>query len=230
MQNSKKRKEPATTNNEKEPLKSIQGTYDDNKVGEQENPPQGSILKSDKSSEQSPVNNKNEPLKSIEVFEESKELFPSLRILINIGMNVVTSSSVEIDQFGPILVIETNGDFISLLFTNERQMIKNIVKKATRTKIVVQELEGQYLGPIQPRFLCEEDPINPIYYGKNTDSDESKIKLEYFNSNRHALRNEFENRPEFSQNFEYLFESQKSQNSKEFQEFPLQKKTKIDNQ
>jgi hypothetical protein len=134
--------------------------------------------------------------------------FPCLRIFINVRKVANNVSSIEFDQFGPILVIETNGKY-DFLGSNEEEMIRNIINKA-RQKIVIQELEGQSVFPVKGRTA--NDPINPIYYKETIDGDKEKLSLSYFDKHRNDLKKEYEPslRPKFLQNFEKLVKSSES--------------------
>jgi hypothetical protein len=138
--------------------------------------------------------------------------FPSLRIFINIKEDAKNISSIEFDQFGPILLIETNGKH-NFLEPKEQDMIESIIKKTnqeTRKRITVQELEGQNFFPDKGRTA--NDPINPIYYKETIDSDWAKLSLSYFHKHRVDLKKEYEGRPKFLQNFEKLVKTSESSN------------------
>jgi hypothetical protein len=143
---------------------------------------------------------------------DDAKTFPSLRIFINIKEDAKNISSIEFDQFGPILLIETNGKH-NFLEPIEQNMIESIIKKTnreSRREIIVQELEGQNSFPDKSRTA--KDPINPIYYNETIDNDSKKLSLSYFDDFRDGLRMEYEGRPKFLQNFEKLVKTSESSN------------------
>ena len=148
---------------------------------------------------------------------ECKE-FPSLRIFLNLKSDAMaTTSSIELDHFGPVLVIETNGKFPFLKPGNEESMTLNIINKA-RPRASVTELKGQYFSPGQPRTLSEKElPTNPIFYQDKVDDDETKIGLSYFAESRKELEKIFKDRPKFLHDFDIAFPKD---------EEPLAKKSK----
>jgi hypothetical protein len=134
--------------------------------------------------------------------------FPSMRLFINIWAGAVTrTSSVEFDQFGPILVIETNGD-LPFLKKLETSMISKVINKARRYPAISQELIGQNVIPVEPRIKEGKLPTNPIYYKDKIDDDKTKLNLKYFGESfRRDLENIFDlkNRPKFLHNFDSIF-------------------------
>jgi hypothetical protein len=54
--------------------------------------------------------------------------FPSLRIYIAIREDSNNTSTIELDKFGPISLIETNG-MHTFLEKNEKKMISTIIQK-----------------------------------------------------------------------------------------------------
>jgi hypothetical protein len=145
---------------------------------------------------------RKEPESNKDESQKVDKSFPSLRIFIAIREVTESISTIELDEFGPILLIETNGNH-SFLEKIEREMISLITKKS-RSSVPIQELQGQYFGPTKSRM--SPDPINPIYYKKSIDNDEKKLKLHYFAGVgvRDSLQREYKNRPEFSLEFEKL--------------------------
>ena len=138
-----------------------------------------------------------------------KKPFPHLRIFINIREDAKNISAIELDKFGPILIIETNGrpeatpDFLRGC---ERLMIQNIINKG-RSEITIQELKGQSSRPAEPRILDSDSlPINPIYYNDLIDGDNEKISMPYFENYRNELSLELANRPKFQQKFQHLLD------------------------
>jgi hypothetical protein len=135
-----------------------------------------------------------------------------MRIFINIrAKTVATISSIEFDQFGPILVIETNGA-LPFLEKHEISMISKVISKV-RHPDISQELIGQNVVPIKSRINEGKLPINPIYYEDKIDEDMTKLSLKYFGEScRRDLENIFDlnNRPKFSHNFDSIFEHYES--------------------
>jgi hypothetical protein len=130
--------------------------------------------------------------------------FPSLRIFIAIREDSEIISTVEFDEFGPILLIETNGEH-PFLGVNEKNMISNIIKKSSRSDVPIQELWGQYFGPTHSR-ISSDKPVNPVYFDKSIDDDKEKLELTFFKDHMDDLKNEFENRPDFILEFKKLCE------------------------
>jgi hypothetical protein len=130
------------------------------------------------------------------------EPFPSLRIFVIIRENAQNVATIELDEFGPILLFETNGKHETFLKDSEQKMITSIIQKSRRD-VPIQELEGQYGGGLLHSRMSDK-PKNPIYFEELIDDDENKLKLKYFASWNSDLVKVFENRPKYTLEFDKL--------------------------
>jgi hypothetical protein len=100
-----------------------------------------------------------------------------LRIFIIIREDSANISTIELDQFGPILLLETNGKPSFLDDDDGKLGISEIIKEF-HPNVAIQELQSLYLGSAYSRM--PDQPTDPIYYRNSIDGHESKLDLKYF--------------------------------------------------
>jgi hypothetical protein len=119
--------------------------------------------------------------------------------LLSLEKGLHNISTIEFDEFGPILLIVTNGVSFPFHWGLEEEMKSQIIENS-RSDVPIQEFQGQYYGPTYARM--SDEPINPINHEEIINDDKSMLNLEYFDGSKDNLETDYKNRPQFRLEFD----------------------------